>query len=82
MDRHPGTDPDWKPSTYRFHDDKLAVIHTTQTPIDDESALAYFHKITSWGKEWNVAYISKAEPGSQEFKMLPYKFHEGMVEPL
>lgn len=81
LDRHPGWDPNWKPSTYRYHDDKLAIVHTTQTPIDDESALAYFHKVAKWFG--SVTYVAKAEPGEHnEYKMMPYRFEGGEVKSL
>jgi hypothetical protein len=78
VDRHPGVDPDWRPATYRYHDSKLAIIHVSQVPIDDESALMYFHQVAKWFGE--VSYVAKAEPGEHnEYKMMPYRFEEGQV---
>lgn len=81
QDRHPATDPRWRPATFRYRNDKLEIIEVTQTPIDNESALANFHTIASYGDGFeDVTYIEKCEPDSDEFKMMPYKFVNGTVE--
>lgn len=80
-DRHPAaTDLNWKPSTYRYRDSKLNVIWTTQTPIDDESALAEFHRLSRM-QGYAPQYVERAEPGEHnKFQMLPYQFINGAVE--
>jgi hypothetical protein len=83
VDRHPGVDPDWKPSTYKYLDSRMDVLVETQVPIDDESALAMFHQISRYGHGFeNVRFVLVALPGTQEFKMLPYQFVNGAVEKL
>lgn len=81
LDRHPAVREEWRPSTYRYHDTKLAIIHVTQVPIDDESALMYFHQVVKWFSD--VMYVAKAEPGEHnEYKMMPYQFDGSGVKPL
>lgn len=79
----PRTDPSWKPTTYRYRNASLEIIATTQTCLDDEAALAYFHVITRWGPGFrDVTYIEKAPPETSrdpKFEMMPYKFVDGEV---
>lgn len=85
VDRHPAADdPDWRGATYRYRDSSLSVLETTQVPIDEESALAYFHQIYRYGEAYqDVMYVEMAPPGEHnKFAMLPYRFVNNSVEKL
>ena len=40
----PRADTRWLPTTYQYFDDRLDLIHTTQTPMCDDQAIDEFSK--------------------------------------
>lgn len=59
---------------YRYRDANLAVIWHTSVPKDDEAALAYFHVVQRFGKEYAPVYCERidrdADGGSEKVTML------------
>ncbi len=54
---------------YRYRGQDLAVVWHTSVPRDDEAALAYFHVISRFGKDFKPVYcerITRDENGDNE----------------
>lgn len=45
--------------SYRYRDASLKLIWHTSVPKDNEAALAYFHVVTRFGKEYNPVYVER-----------------------
>lgn len=45
--------------SYRYRDADLKVIWHTSVPKDNEAALAYFHVVTRFGKEYKPVYVER-----------------------
>lgn len=59
--------------SYQYYDDKLDVIWVTSVPKDDEAAIAYFHTVMRFGKEYWPKYVAKRQ-STGEYKALPVTF--------
>lgn len=70
----PRADTRWKPTTYTYYDDKLNVVHTTQTPLCDDQAVDEFTKVAGFGPKFQPKYISVLRPGSARAEMLPWEY--------
>lgn len=67
----PRADPRFIPTTWRYSDDRLHIVHITQTPLSDDEAIDQFTFVASFS---NPVYIEVKRPGSEEWKMLPVKY--------
>jgi predicted SpoU family rRNA methylase len=62
---------------YQYRDAQLNVIWVTSVPKDDEAAIAYFHSILLFGKEFLPVYVEKkvVVDGKERYKALPWRFN-------
>lgn len=58
----PRADPRWKPTTYEYYDDRLAIIHVTQSPLCDEQAIDEFTIVAGYGRGFNPVRLSARRP--------------------
>lgn len=70
----PQADTRWLPTTYQYRDDKLSVIHITQTPLCDEQAIDEFTRVASWGPTLRPKFLEVKRPGEEKFTMLPVEY--------
>lgn len=49
------------PSPYRYRDASLKLIWQTSVPKDDEAALAYFHVVSRFGKDYRPVYCERLD---------------------
>lgn len=70
----PRSDPRWMPTTYQYYDEKLKIIHVTQTPLCDEQAIDEFTKVSTFGRGYNPVWLAVKRPGEEKFAMLPVKY--------
>lgn len=77
---HPGADPRFKPTTYEYYDDKVAVVCLTQVPLCDDQALDEFTKVA--GRGFNPVWLSAKRPDGK-IEMLPWTYDkaEDMLYP-
>lgn len=59
--------------SYRYRDANLRVIWQTSVPKDDEAALAYFHAVSRFSKDFKPVYcerLTRDESGYETATML------------
>jgi hypothetical protein len=62
------------PTTYQYFDEKLQVLHTTQTPLCDDQAIDEFTRVASWFRTARPKFITVKRPGDTAFVMLPVEY--------
>jgi hypothetical protein len=76
----PRADPRWMPTTYHYFDEKLKLIHITQTPLCDEQAIDEFTKVRNMGPGFRPMYIGARRPGMREPENLPFIYNPSTDE--
>lgn len=76
----PRADIRWMPTTYQYFDDKLKLLHTTQTPLCDDQAIDEFTVVSTFGPDWNPVWIAVKRQGEEKFQMLPVKYDKATDE--
>ncbi|HWI68582.1 MAG TPA: hypothetical protein VNS88_09395 [Nitrospiraceae bacterium] len=61
----PRADPRWVLVTYEYIDNRLDVIHMTQTPICEQQAIDEFTKVAAFGPGFNPIWITKRQGDEQ-----------------
>lgn len=72
----PRSDPRWMPTTYQYYDEKLKIIHVTQTPLCDEQAIDEFTKVTEFGSQYKPVYLAVKRRGETQFEMIPVQYDQ------
>lgn len=72
----PRSDPRWMPTTYQYYDEKLKIIHVTQTPLCDEQAIDEFTKVTEFGSQYKPVYLAVKRRGESQFEMIPVQYDQ------
>lgn len=75
---HPATlDPNWKPDTYRYRNERLEIIWTTSALLSDESAIHFFAALKDFGPGFKPVYLEVRRAGEdyKSWTMLPVKYH-------
>lgn len=70
----PRADPRWMPTTYTYYNDKLEVLHVTQTPLCDDQAIDEFTEVSGYGSGYKPVWIAARRPGEEKVAMLPVKY--------
>lgn len=76
----PRADVRWMPTTYQYFDEKLKLLHTTQTPLCDDQAIDEFTIVSTFGPGWNPVWIAVKRQGEEKFQMLPVKYDKATDE--
>lgn len=58
----PRADIRFRATTYRYLDDKLRIIHTTQVPLCDDSAIDRFSVVATYGPAFNPVWLQATRP--------------------
>lgn len=69
----PRADPRWMPTTWRYSDASLKVVHITQTPLSDDQAIDQFTFVAGFS---NPVYIEVRRPGESNWSMLPVRYEK------
>lgn len=58
----PKADPNWRPTTYEYYDEKLNLIFVSQTPNSDNEAIDKFAWVAGLGSGYNPVYLKAIRP--------------------
>ncbi len=72
---HPGADPRWEASVYRYLNEYAEEVFITTAPICEHQALDQFTDVSSFG-DTHPRYLEIRGPGEREFITLGWEYRE------